>query len=303
MTTQVFSLNDFLKQAWKNKLALAGFITGFSAIALAIALWLPNVYRSEALLLPTESQQNSGLGALASQFGGLASMAGLGALGDGADKSEQALEILKSRQFFARVMDKEDMRPALLAEPRWQPHSDQLDFDDSLYDASSSEWVRDVSWPQQTIPTLQESHKEFLEVLRINKDLNSGFVRIGIDHVSPIVAQRWVQLLVSELNDYLKLRDIKEANKSIAFLNEQIEKTNVAEVRSVLFQMVEEHYKTLVLAEARDEYVFRVVDAPVVSERKVKPMRAVICIAGSLIGLFIGLIWMALFRMPSKEQS
>ena len=48
-------------------------------------------------------------------------------------------------------------------------------------------------------------------------------------------------------------RDIEEAEKSIAYLQQQISQTNIADLRTALYSLVEEQTKTLMLANVRDE--------------------------------------------------
>ena len=65
----------------------------------------------------------------------------------------------------------------------------------------------------------------------------------------------------------------------------KIEKTGE---KSTLYKLIEEQTKTLMLAEAQEEFIFKVVDPAVVPEVKVKPARALICIVGTLLGFILG---------------
>ena len=43
----------------------------------------------------------------------------------------------------------------------WNPKTNILNFDDSIYETSSNTWVRDYSYPQQQIPSPQESYEVY----------------------------------------------------------------------------------------------------------------------------------------------
>jgi LPS O-antigen subunit length determinant protein (WzzB/FepE family) len=59
----------------------------------------------------------------------------------------------------------------------------------------------------------------------------------------------------------------------------------------MLFSLIEEQTKTLMLANVREEYVFKTVDPAVVPERKSKPMRVFIVILTALLsGFFMSMI-------------
>jgi hypothetical protein len=111
---------------------------------------------------------------------------------------------------------------------------------------------------------MQEAYKEFSKVIAVNAEKDTGMVTISIEHVSPSVAQQWVTWLVQDINRVMKDRDVLEAIRSTEFLNQQIALTNVADIRSMLYKLVEEQAKTIMFAEVRDEYVFKTIDPALV---------------------------------------
>jgi LPS O-antigen subunit length determinant protein (WzzB/FepE family) len=109
-------------------------------------------------------------------------------------------------------------------------------------------------------------------------------VTVSIEHKSPYVAKQWVDWLVTDINQVMKQRDVTEAKRSTEYLEKQIEQTNVADIRTVLYKLVEEQAKIIMFAEVRDEYIFKTVDPALVPEEKAKPKRALICVLGTLLG-------------------
>jgi LPS O-antigen subunit length determinant protein (WzzB/FepE family) len=128
-------------------------------------------------------------------------------------------------------------------------------------------------------------------------------VTIAIEHVSPFVAQQWVNWLIQDINATMKQRDVLEANKSTSFLTQQLEQTKIADIRAVLYKLVEEQTKTIMFANVRDEYVFKTIDPAIIPEQKFKPKRALICILGTLIGVFLSsvLVLIKYFLKQDKE--
>ncbi|QWL04780.1 GNVR domain-containing protein, partial [Shewanella indica] len=240
---------------------------------------------------------------LASQFGGLASMAGINLGGKGGtDKTQLAIEVLKSRQFIGDFIEKHQILPELMAVDKWDMADNSLSFVPEMYNQQSNTWVREVKPPFQPKPSLQEAHKEFLEIFSVNKDKDTGMVKITIEHKSPFVAKQWLDWLVSDINLTMKERDVAEANRSTDFLNKQIELTNVADIRSILYKLVEEQAKTIMFAEVRDEYVFKTIDPAFVPEEKAKPKRALICVLGTMLGGMLA-VMMVLVRHFVKKES
>lgn len=278
-------LRELFAVIWQGKLVIIAITTLFAVASVFYAINQPNIYKSEALLAPAEQDKAGGLGALAGQFGGLASLAGVNlGSGGGVDKTQMALEVLKSRQFTSEFIQKHNILPDLMAAKSWNRETNTVIYDDELYIAEQNKWVREVKAPFKPEPSMQEAYKEFSKIVSANKDKETGMVEIAIEHVSPYVAQQWVNWLIQGINKTMKQRDVLEANKSTTFLTQQLEQTKIADIRTVLYKLVEEQTKTIMFANVRDEYVFKTIDPAIVPEQKFKPKRALICVLGVLLG-------------------
>lgn len=268
----------------------------FAVGAAIYALNLPNIYQSEVLLSPVTEE--SGL-KIPGQLGGLAALAGVN-LGSGGDKTGLALEILKSRDFLGRFIEKHDLLIPVMAAKGWQRDSNSLVIDNDFFDTLSQQWVRKVKPPFQPEPSLLEAYEEFSKLLSVSQDKTSGMVTLSVQHYSPYLAQQWARLLVQAINDEMRHRELSEAQSSIAYLTEQINQTNIADLRTMLFSLIEEQTKTVMLANVRDEYVFKTVDPAVVAEKKAKPNRALIVILAVMFGFMLSAL-IVLVRYFSRK--
>ncbi|MBQ4799507.1 LPS O-antigen length regulator [Pseudoalteromonas sp. MMG006] len=278
-------LRELFTAIWQGKWIIIVITALFAVASVFYAINQPNIYKSEALLAPAEEQQNGGLGALAGQFGGLASLAGVN-LGGGntSNKSQLAIEILKSRQFTSNFIQKHNLLPNLMAVESWDLSTNTLTYDPDVYDPANNTWLREVKAPKQAEPSLQEAYKVFIEVISVNELKDTGMISLSVEHKSPVVAQQWVNWLIQDINAEMKNRDVDEANRSSEFLTKQLNQTKIADIRSVLYKLIEEQTKTIMFANVRDEYVFKTIDPALVPEEKSGPKRALICVVGVLLG-------------------
>ncbi|MDX1727699.1 MAG: Wzz/FepE/Etk N-terminal domain-containing protein [Pseudoalteromonas tetraodonis] len=278
-------LRELFTAIWQGKWIIVIITALFVSASVYYAVNLPNIYKSEALLAPAEQDKAGGLGALAGQFGGLASLAGVNlGSGGGVDKTQMALEVLKSRQFTSEFIRKHNILPDLMAAKAWNREKNTVIYDEELYIADQNKWIREAELPFKPEPSMQEAYKKFKKVVSANINKETGMVTIAIEHVSPYVAQQWVNWLIQDINKTMKQRDVLEANKSTSFLTQQLEQTKIADIRTVLYKLVEEQTKTIMFANVRDEYVFKTIDPAIVPEQKSGPKRALICILGVLLG-------------------
>ena len=283
-------LRELWDVLWNGKWVIIAITFVFAVASVLYALSLPNIYKSEALLAPADENSGGGLAGMAGQFGGLASLAGVSFGGGGADKVTLALSVLKSREFISYFIEKHNLLVPLMATKGWDREKDELIIDSDVYNPKTDTWVRGVSSPKKPEPSMQEAHKVFLEHCSVSQDKETAFVSLGFESYSPSVSKQWVDWLVEDINLKLKARDVAEAERSIKYLTGQLEKTSIADMRSIFYELIEEQTKTIMFAEVRDEYVFKTIDKAVVPELKYKPKRSLICILGGMLGGMLAVV-------------
>ena len=284
-------LREMFSVMWIGKWLIGGITFAATIIAVIVALMLPNIYRAEALLAPKQDDGPGGLSALAAQYGGLASLAGINLGSGSADKTALGLEVLKSRKFISEFIDRHDILVPLMAAKGWNVESGELRIDSNIYDVSAKKWVRKVNPPRQTIPSQQEAYEEFSEeILSVSQDTKTGFVTLAVEHYSSTIARQWVDWLVQDINATVMRQEVDEAEQAIKYLKEQIAATSLADLQNVFFRLIEEQTKTVMLANVSPEYMFRTVDPAVAPEKKAKPQRALIVALGFMFGGLIGVI-------------
>ncbi|MBT3196560.1 MAG: LPS O-antigen length regulator, partial [Gammaproteobacteria bacterium] len=98
----------------KTSILLITLLTTLGAII--YALTAPAIYRAEVLMVSAQSEKGGGgMAALASQFGGLAGMAGI-SLGGAGGGTETALAVLQSRSFAQQYIQERNLKPLLFPE-------------------------------------------------------------------------------------------------------------------------------------------------------------------------------------------
>ena len=281
-------LKELFMVLWGGKWLISA-MTGFAAaISLTIALSLPNIYTASSLLAPAQSS-SGGVSSLMKQYGGLASLAGVSLPGgEDGSRAQLGMQLIKSRAFIGEFVESRDILPELMATQGWEADSGKLSFDPELYDADSKKWVRDADFPKRPEPSLLEAYEAFMEILAVSEDKRTGFVTLTIDHHSPIVAAQWVNWLVDDVNAAVRTQVVAEAEKSIEYLKQQIDSTPLADLQAMFFELIQSQIETVMLAEARPEYVFKLIDPAVIPEEKSKPNRILICVAGTLLGAVVG---------------
>ena len=295
-------LKELFMVIWSGKWLITA-IAGIAVVASAvISLMLPNIYTANALLAPAE-QSGGSMSALMQQYGGLASLAGLSLpSGEDGSRAQLGMQLMKSRAFIGNFVERRDILPELMAVDVWDAGSGQIIFDPESYDAATKTWIREMEAPKLPAPSAQEAHKAFSEILGVSQDKQTGYVTVSIDHQSPTIAAQWVNWLVEDVNTAVKAQDVAEAKKSIEYLREQVTNTSLADLQAVFFDLIQSQTETVMLAEVRQEYVFKTIDPAVAPEEKSKPSRALICALGTILGGVLG-VAIVLIRHYARSES
>jgi len=305
-TRSEIDLNKLVVALWRGKWVIGIVTTLFAVLSVAYALHLPNQYKATAILAPASASGVSGLSQLASQFGGLASLAGVSLGGGGAsDKTAIAIELVKSWGFLDQFIRDNQIQVEVFAAAGWNRSSNQLVIDPELYDVKQKKWVRefDASQGQTAEPSSWELYKEFVDRISVGQDKKTSLITLGVEYYSPELAKQWADKLVAAINEHLQEQDSREARKSIDYLNRQIEQTSLSDMRTVFYKLIEEQTKSLMLTEVSDEYALKTLSSAMVPEEKTRPRRAVICVLGTLAGFMLAVFLVGLVSLLRLDKA
>lgn len=268
---------------WQGKYWIISAALLFAAISILYVLSLPNRYKAEVVLASAQ-EQSGGIGGLASQYSGLAAIAGINLDGGQSSDIDQAIALATSWPFLDSFVKKYDLKPMVMAVERWDKEDDTVLYDHDIYDPDSKRWK------ETSEPTSYKVFEELSDMVVLDHDVKTGLIRLSVEHFVPRVAYEWAGLLVVELNQHFQVRDIEEANQNISYLRTKINETSIAEMQSVFYRMIETQMKTLMLAEVSNEYLLKSVVPVKLPEQKSKPSRALFCLLGTVLGLLFGMV-------------
>jgi uncharacterized protein involved in exopolysaccharide biosynthesis len=237
-----------------------------------VVLFATPVYRVETVLAPVSNESTQGLDASLGQLGGLAQLAGLDLGQSGNIWIGHAT--LESRAFIEDFVRDADLLPELF----WRD-----------WDEEEGEWT--VSDPED-IPSLWDAYELFSEnVLQLNWNNTTQLLTLTIEWRDPGTATEWANTLVERVNRRLSQRAITEAEKSVEYLNAELEKTSVLGLRQAIFNLIESEISSIMTANVNEEYAFRVIDpaAPPDADDYVWPRPILTILTGFAFGICLAL--------------
>ncbi|WP_404363758.1 Wzz/FepE/Etk N-terminal domain-containing protein [Marinobacter sp.] len=293
-------LRELFATLWRGKWIIIAITSIFAVAGVAYALSQPNIYQANALLAPTDGGNGGGLGV---QLGGLASLAGVNLGQEGADQTVIAKEILQSRAFLTDFIHRHNLKVPLMATESWSMEREEWVHNREVYNPDTGEWA--IYNGETLEPTDWDMVKKFREKhLSVSEKKDNGMVTVSVKSLSPVAAKNWTNWLVRDINEHMRKRDVEEAEASISYLEEKLNETNISGMQQVFYQLIESETRTVMLANAQEEYVFQTVDPAVVPQEKSEPQRALIAVIATTLGGMLGVftIFLLAFIRLGKER-
>ncbi len=284
-------LRELFGVLWVGKVWIVLITVIFAVSSVFYALSLPNQYKASVLIAPAKSDQGGLSGAL-TQFGGLASLAGVSIGAGESSESQIAQEIMKSWSFIENFISKNDITVEVFAAKGWSKELGDVLIDDNLFDVQRDMWlIKDGDSGNLGPPKSWELFERFSEILSVSEDKKTGFVTVSMEHYSPEIAKTWLDMYIGAINKHMQDRQVEKVTNNIAYLEAQIKKTSITEMREVFYTIIEEQTKNKMVAEASPEYAFLTIAPSMLPEQKSQPKRALICILGTLLGGMLSVLW------------
>ncbi|WP_150909725.1 Wzz/FepE/Etk N-terminal domain-containing protein [Marinobacter halotolerans] len=279
---------------WRGKWTILATTFLFAVAGVAYALSKPNIYQASVLLAPAQDESGGSLGG---QLGGLASLAGINIGGGGANQTVVAKEVLQSHAFLASFIRRHNLKIPLMAAKAWDTEKQNWVIDRKIYNPNADEWQTGEDGISLE-PTAWDMVKKFKEDhLAISNNIETGMVTISVKSKSPPAAKNWAELLVNDVNEHMRRKDVKKAQARIAYLEAKLNQTGLADMKQVFYQLIESETRTVMLASAHNEYVFETIDPPVAPQDKSEPNRAFISVISTLVGGVFGVLIVFLLRV------
>jgi uncharacterized protein involved in exopolysaccharide biosynthesis len=246
-----------VRLGWRYRLVIAVSCLVFGLLSLVLALFMEPYFRAETVLVYVHDKgMGAGAGSLDTALGGLASLAGMNMMGADTE-DQQAMAVLDSRHLAEEFIQRNQLIPVLLRNSKKRP-------------------------------TMWRAVQQFKDgVLQVHKDPRKGVTTIDVVWRDPQQAAQWANQFAALTNEAVRKHTIDESSRNIAYLNEQIAKTNDVDLRRLLYDILETETKTLMLANARADYAFQIVDPAVAPEIKAGPHRSLVVLGGLVLGFML----------------
>lgn len=256
---------------WRAKYFIIAVVGLFVVGSVFLALTATPKFGAEVVVTRVEDSNMSSRSSLVSQLGGLGGLAGLNFGSAGGAQEYEAL--LESRQMAETFIERHELVDTLIP----------------MDGERKSLW-----W---AVKLFRE------EILQIRLNDQDGTIAVSILWKDAETAARWANDYVALANESIRSRVITKAERNIEFLGAQVERTSDVDLRRALYELVQNETNTLMLANARPDYAFAVIDPAVAPEIRRTPKRKVMVVSGAFLGAVFAFVLVLAWRLISQVRA
>ncbi len=298
-------LRELARTIGKHKFKLAVFVVVITTLSAVWSLSKPNIYKSQAVLVPQEASKSASLGGL----GALAGMAGLDLGGsemspDGAyqlylDDYQWSREFLLKTKLFAKINS-----------PKADDNYHFALGIRGIYNAMHSD--PEVTLQNATLETrekmLFETYQTFKTKLSIAADKKTSVITIAYSDPDGELARVVVQEFLSHASTTLRTNELSDMNKKIDYYANELRLSEDLALKTQLSQLMSALIQKRVLAQSSDLYNVKMMVAPSIAYERDKegPKRGLIVVVSMVTSLILGIFGIFLLefiRKPKEDEN
>ncbi len=258
-------LLNLFKVLLKRARFIISFVFFASLLAIIISLSMRPIYRSSAKIVPSSQKRSAPLSVLS----------GISPLSFGGGSLFDYKTVLESPLFNIEVIKRHNLLPKL--------------FED-LWDKKKNSWKKG-----KKIPSLMDAYRRIQKgFMKVNVDSKSNTLDISFETESPLFSKELCDIYIHELSEYLREKEIDECRERQKYFRDQMKKAQDVLLRDKLARLLAKEIEREVMARSTKYFGFKVLDPPIVPDKKVRPKRRLICIVSFVSSLFLA-IFLAFF--------
>ena len=260
------------------------YIITILLVCLALTTWyafsLPEIYVAR-VLLSSSQDEDDGLSYTMNQFGGLAAMAGISL--PSSSNIDRVVATLTTREFLKKFISKNEILPVLFPD---------------LWDDEAKSWkIKDLN----NIPKADLGVDYLKGAIEVDVDASkNGLLTLQVSWNDPNTASHLANTIVKQLNEQLRQKAIDDSNKKIDYLERELGKTSLIEMKNILYNLLSSEKQNCMLANVNVDFALEIIDPAIPPKFYEKPKRKLIIVFGFVLGIFLGFIYIFISEFFKK---
>lgn len=253
---------------------LRGFLTRWKMFGIAVlAAWVIGAvfiltvspqYEADTAFYYVEQNGTAQTSSSNSGFAALASSVGFGA--PRASGRDVALAILQSRQLATDFVQRYNLLPVLFADS---------------WDGKNGTW----NVEPEKVPTPADGAAALREILTMADDTDRGVAKITLRLPDQKLVAPLVNRFLKMGDDILRKRAQDESQQRLSYLEQQLAKTGINELRSSITNLIEQDMKLLTFSRTQANFAFKIIDPAIQPKYPAWPRKGILLVVLTILAL------------------
>jgi uncharacterized protein involved in exopolysaccharide biosynthesis len=125
--------------------------------------------------------------------------------------------------------------------------------------------------------------------------MKEDLITIVVNFPDPEMAAKIADYFIIALSEHMSAEAKRVAGINKEYLEKQLRETNDSLVQQKIYSLIAEKIETMMMAEVKEGFAFKVLDPPMAPDLKSKPKRAQMVVVAFMVSLFLS-AFIVLFR-------
>jgi uncharacterized protein involved in exopolysaccharide biosynthesis len=284
------SLLDYWRVIQKHGKLIGRIVLVTVVLTAVVSLFMKNIYQVKVVIAPIagkEGTTSSTASMLAQQFGIVQS---------GPAPGTEIFNLLNSNILKHKIIEKNDLLPVLF-EDNWDKEKNT--WKRGGFSLNPMRLVRIVSRalnPPPTsikkdpgVPDTWDGIRALMKITKVTQNLKENTITITTEYKDPVMAANLGRYTLNTLIDHItdEAKRVAKINKD--YLEDQINKNSDPFIKQKIYFLIAQQIETMMMAEVKENFAFKVLDPPMVPDKKIKPKRTQMVLLSLVVSLFIGI--------------
>lgn len=291
-------LSEILHVLWKNKVKLITICFIFSILSVSVSFLITPEYKSSTLLMVVDNDSGTnGMSMLSSQYGGLASIAGISLPGSmSTNRADFVVETVNSRDFFNKLYQIENILAPIYAAKGYDKKNKTIIYNKKIYDPYKQKWINSV-------PSKEAAFLSYKDGLRVSKDKMTGFISMSYKHKSPKFTKEILNIIIDTLNQSIKEQDLKLSQDSLNYLYNQLGVIDNFEIQKSINNLIQIEIQKQMLMNISEHYILDTIESPHVPLLRSSPSRILFLLLGFILGFILSASYLLTLHYSNQNIS
>jgi len=289
------NLLDYWRVIWKRRRLVAVVVIVAVFATAAVSLFITNIYQARAVIIPVAAKEGGGSAGLAQQFGGVPGIAM-----PGSASASEIVNLLKSNILREKIVRQYKLLPILFyeqwdAEKKTWKKEEGIQLNPLVYVSkltrgfTTSEAEKRRPKKEEGVPDEWDALRLFDDIVKVNHNIKESTITLSVDFYDPDMAAKLVEYFLSTLIDHMSSEAKRVAMTNRKYLQEQLGATTDPFIKQKTYNLIAQQIETAMMAEVKENFAFKVIDPPMVPDKKIKPKRAQMVMLAFVAALFLGI--------------